>query len=148
MNFIYVENGNTKVENIAKLQAILSNENVILDTKYLPIMEQAEQCDFNSIAEMATIFTDGVEGTKPNYNLAKRYTIKGLEIVKESGDAASILEIMTNLALVEARFDNIDKSKEILKEGFDLVISEFPLEETLGNISNLFHFFVNELEDK
>ena len=115
MDFKYVQNNNSEIANLAMLQEILSNEKILLDSKYLPVMEQAENGDFNSIAEMATIFAEGVEGLIPNYNLAKRYTDMGLEIVKESGDPVSILEVLTNSAIIEAKFENHENSKTKLK---------------------------------
>ena len=120
MDFKYVQNNTSEIENITMLQEILSKEKILLDSKYLPVMEQAEKGDFNSIAEMATIFSDGAEGLKPNYSLAKRYTDMGLEIVKKSEDKVSILEVLTNSAIIEAKFDNHDNSKLILKKHLNL----------------------------
>lgn len=146
MNFKYFENRDAKLSDLAKVQAIIKAENIILDSKYLPVIEQAENGNFTAMAELATMFSEGTENVKPNYNLAKRYIDKALEIVRTSNVKSSVLEVLTNSAVLESNFGNVESAKEHLKEAFNIVLDNYTLHSTIGNISSFFHFIVENEE--
>lgn len=146
MTFEYFEKNDSELSDITKVQAILKSENIFLDSKYLLVIEQAENGNFTAIAELVTLFTEGIRGVQSNYNLAKRYTLKALEIVKTSAEKSSILEVLTNTAVLETNFGHIDLAKEYLKEAFEITLNNYPIDSVIGNISSLFHFIVENEE--
>lgn len=146
--FQYSQSYNDTVNNLSKLQEILSMEDVVMDAAFLPVLDQAEDGDFAAMCEMATIFSDGAKGVKPNYGMAKRYTNKIIKIVKESGDRVSILESYGNLAMIEHKFGYTGEAKKAFKEGFNFMIDNFytqeVIEETHGYFLHIAHQFLEE----
>lgn len=146
--FQYAQSYKETISDLSKLQEILSMEDVVMDAAYLPILDQAEEGDFAAMCEISTLFADGADGVKPNYGMAKRYTNRILEVVKESGERVSILEGYANLAMIEYKFGYADKAKEALKDAFDHMLENFFTEdvmaETHGFLLHIAEQFIKE----
>lgn len=142
--FQYSQNYKETITDLSKLQEILSMEDVVMDASYLPVLDQAEEGNFAAMCEMSTIFSDGAKGVKPNYGMAKRYTNKILETVKESGDRVSILESYSNLAMIESKFGYQDKAREAFKMAFNHMIDRFYTNDIIEETHGFFHHIADQ----
>lgn len=125
----------TQINDLAKLQAILAPHQILLDTNYLLLMEQAEEGDTNSLAELMEFFLEGTSTFKPNYELTARYAYKIFDLTTEMEDnTIMLLEAYNNLIMVEAAFGHFEKSKELMKEAFTVAIEDFNYDEVYGYI--------------
>jgi hypothetical protein len=142
--FQYSQYYKDTVSDLSKLQEILSMEDVVMDAAFLPILDQAEDGDFAAMCEICTLFSDGTNGVKPNYGMAKRYGNKILESVKATGERVSILESYANLAMIESKFGFADKAKDVFKQTFDYMIDNFHTEEVLNETHGFFHHIAGQ----
>lgn len=125
----------TEVNDLEKLQAILAPHQILLDSNYLLLMEQAEEGDTTSLAELMEFFLYGTSAFQPNYQLTARYAYKIFDKTNEMDDnTIMLLEAYNNLIMVEAEFGNYEKSKELMKEAFIVAIEDFNYEEVYGYI--------------
>jgi len=100
------------------IQQLLSEHNLVLNSELLPIIDQAEQGDFTAMCEACSMFADGLNNVKPNYEMAIRYAKKIMEANYENGDPIIIVEGLSNLAMIEAKFGHEDEAKENFKKAF------------------------------
>ncbi|MEO1217602.1 MAG: hypothetical protein AAFY45_29005 [Bacteroidota bacterium] len=144
MSFTYAFEYNSKIENLEKLQAFLSDKGIMLDAKYLPVINMAENGDFQAMCEMCSLFAEGRDGVMSNYEMAKRYGQKIHEQNLASEDPVIILESLSNLAMLEAKFGNIEQSKTYFQESFNHMIQNFYNQDVTEESHGFFHHIVEQ----
>lgn len=124
MEFTYLENfTKTSVDDMEKVQEALKSSSVIIDSKFFPLIEEAENGDFGAQAELYEMFSFGENGVTPNYEMAHRYWEKLKERNEESGDKELISESLNNLAFLHFQFDKMGIARDSLLEAFTYMVS-------------------------
>ena len=114
MKYKYYENNKEKVEDISGIRNILSRgsngNSVIIDTKHLPMLEDAENGDWLAKAELAEMFFEGA-GVEKNYEIANYYTEQILsEVESDDYGSKAILEAKRNKANLEKEFGHYSEA--------------------------------------
>ena len=148
MSFIYSQEYNQTISNLPKLQELMVNQGIMLDAKYLPILEMAEEGDFGALCEMCTLFSDGIDSIKPNYEMAKRYAQKIHEVNLSTHEPVVILESLANLAMIEDKFGHKERAISIFKETFDHMMSNFYMKEVTEETHGFFLHIVSQFLDE
>ncbi|MBR9919542.1 MAG: hypothetical protein GYB31_01805 [Bacteroidetes bacterium] len=151
MNFQYYKLKNHKIGNIKTIQNVLTigGKSVFLDSKYLPVIEAAENGDITAIAELAEAFRDGRQGLKRNYFLARHYT----NLMQENAKRNLILaeEAYRNSGFLELSFGNFENAIEDYKKAIYIMHQHLPFEEwefrTYKNMAKAVESLLKE-EDK
>lgn len=147
MKLQYANKNKTELNDLKAIQAILKPHNIMLPSDYLLIMEQAEEGDYGSIIDMATLFWKGSDTVNANYELCKRYAYKSLDFIKENtANPVALLEVYTNLIYIEAEFGQYEQSKTLLKEATELVVQSFDYPNVFAYINEAFRDIVNNSE--
>ncbi|MEL6718034.1 MAG: hypothetical protein AAFO82_21990 [Bacteroidota bacterium] len=129
----------TELSNLEELQAILTPHKILLDTKYLLLMEQVEEGDIASALELMEYFFYGTNAIQPNYELTTRFAYKALEITeKQENNTIALLEAYCNLIKVEGKFGKYEKSKQLMKDALELTVEYFNYDEVYGYIHQAF----------
>jgi len=141
MTFEYLgENFKTQPENLSSVQEILSKgKDVLIDPKYLPVIEEAEKGDINALAEIAEAFANGVPGVKPNYTLAMYFALKIYAIDQKENNPAVIFNDLENLASIAATFEDWVEARKWQLEAVKHMVNNFEPEEwNQDAIENMF----------
>lgn len=73
-NFEYYSPPNKKIENFSNAFDILKNENIIIDAKYIEVIEAAELGYCTAWIELQSGFANGYKGLPKNYKMARYYS--------------------------------------------------------------------------
>ena len=140
MSFEYLDqNFKTQPEDMAIVQNLLSTQtDVLLDPKYIPVIEEAEKGNLDAMAEIAEAFSNGAPGIKPNYELAMHFAQKIYEKDQEENDPEVILNDLQNFAAIAAQYEKWTEARKWQLKAVRFMVNNFEPEDwNLENFDNL-----------
>lgn len=106
--------------------ALIKKERIIIDARFLPVLEAAERGDFFAQLEMQEAFATGTQGIPKHYMLARKYTDQILEFNR--GKVKPEIEGLKNSAILELQEGNKTATKQNLVEAIKLMVNQIPPE--------------------
>lgn len=150
-NFEYYSPPNKKIESFSNAFRILRNENILVDAKYIEVMEAAELGYCTAWIELQSGFAKGYKGLPKNYKMARYYS----DIMIQETTKCPILKQTPSL-----KFESLRASAylEMDYQNYKTAISHFiraikimlkmPIEkwdfQIFYNLNNLKSLLVNE----
>jgi len=138
MKLTYIENFNkTSVDNMEAVQEAISKAGVPIDSKLLPLIDEAEKGDFGSMAELYEMFTFGDNNVKPSYEMSMRYWTKLHAINLASEDPIVISESLNNFGYLHYEFEKMEEATNGFMEAFRYMVSNLEPKEWDAQIVKL-----------
>ena len=138
MTFKYLNHSRSDISDMTTIKEILKKHSLIIDQHYLPIIEQAEDGDFESICELAETFANGSNGLKPNYELARRYGDIIMTKMESTDEPIPILEAYVNRAVLEMSFGKEAEAKVYYKKALKFMMEEYDSVHWDGELHEFF----------
>ena len=143
-----------KVGDMSVVQEVLKKApGTIIPARYYPIIEIAETEDsersFQAVCELASLFTNGPNGVKQNYNLAVYYADMlldwSLHNQPEPFEHYVVVENMKNRAVIEGDHKNWEEARKRLIEAHKYQVNNMPPEEWDGQIIDYLYTVIQEI---
>ena len=148
MEYKYLNEFNkTSVDNMEAVQAIISETGAIIDSKLLPLIDEAEKGDFEVMAEVYEMFAFGNHGVMPHFEMALRYCTRLHEVGLKANNKELIAEGLNNLAYLYHNFGKEEEAHDAFLEAFKYMVAHLEPQEWDKQIVNLVTDYVNGLDE-
>jgi hypothetical protein len=145
MNYSYLKGFyKTTVDDMAVVQKVLKETNSVLDAKLFPHIEEAENGNFEMMAELYEMFVHGQNDIKPNYALAKYYSKKIHAISVTENPPEAIAESLKMIAMMHYKFGELELASEAFLECFTYYVTNLAVSEWDSEVIKL---VADNLED-
>ena len=127
MSFEYLNNFKSNVSDISIVQSVLAKSpGALISDKYFPVIEEAENGNFDAKCEMAHLFTNGGEGIKTNYTLAVYYADQILDwALNQQNDPYVRVENLKNRGVIEGMEHNWEEARKYFLQAFRIMVNNF-----------------------
>ncbi|MCA0235853.1 MAG: hypothetical protein LCH81_05685 [Bacteroidetes bacterium] len=132
-NFKYYVRNGCKIENFKQALDIIKEEKIIIDSKYLEVMEAAEMGLCTAWLELSTGFQKGRKGLPVNYRMAKYYYDLMIKECTEdetySKNPRLLFESYRAAGYFEFEFNNNQLAFNNLKAAVEIMLNQIPPEK-------------------
>lgn len=124
------EYSDVNLRNIESVQTALERSGAIIDTKLLPIIQEAEAGDQIAMRELWEMFVNGFNNVTPNFAMAERYWLRLFQTAEESGNPELIDQALRAQSyMFKVFWQGSPEADQVTKAALSYMIDNLPFEK-------------------